>query len=897
MGQVSKFLVTDERTYDLSAYRWDDHMLSDLLIKKNDINSAQALDISRSLKEDIHKMAIHTITIPLLEQIVEAKLLEFGITKTTPIKLDSSMLVKEDLELSENAKTVLDRRYLKKDREGNTLEKPTDLFRRVAHHIALAENRYPDGARTDEVEELFYRMMTEFKFLPNSPTLMNAGRRLGQLAACFVLPIEDSMDGIFDSLKNAALIHKSGGGTGFSFSRLRPKDSRVGTTGGIASGPVSFMKIFNTATEQVKQGGTRRGANMAILDISHPDIIDFIQAKSDLRRWQNFNVSVSITDEWMGVLETRGDKQHEVYHPEWGKGLLWTKSDKIKAFRLEDSPAPGPDGEITWYPWTVQDTWNLIYERAWQTGEPGLLFIDRVNEDNPIDHLGQVEACNPCGEQPLLPFESCTLGSINLAKFYHEPDPGCGFIDWSRLKDTIHIAVRFLDNVIDVNKYPLPEIELTAKRTRRIGLGVMGWADLLFKANIAYDSEEALALAEEVGKFFQATAKRASEDLVLQEGRSAYPSFDKDKNNLPIRNSYRTTVAPTGTLSILAGCSSGIEPLFALAFKRQVLVDVDGNATELDEVNPWFERAVNDSNLPVDRKDGPSGLLQWVRCGGSIKDYIEDLGEDGGTLGELTRVFKTAHDIDPKAHVAMQAAWQEHTDASISKTINLPRDCDNTAIDDIYWDAYFSGCKGVTVYRDGCRDGDGQHQPMVVEHGSTNTVDPDLASGNGKAQEQKEAPADLEVLPAGRTKLKTQYGTLHVIVTHDPSTDAALEIFAQLGKNSDVIAADLEGMCRIASLYLRDGGTLDAVIDQWQGIGSSHVMPSAEGKIKSIADALAKALKKYVAHRSGQATGKADTLTDLVETNYRLMCPSCNKGALVFQEGCRKCPGCGFSEC
>ncbi|HYQ61407.1 MAG TPA: adenosylcobalamin-dependent ribonucleoside-diphosphate reductase, partial [Desulfatiglandales bacterium] len=463
MTQVDRLLVKDEQGSDLASFSWDDRQFSDLLASANCVNTAQAVDISRSLMEEIRKREIQTITVPLLEKIIEDKLKEYGISKADPVRLDNSLFVRKGkLVLSANAKTVLERRYLRKDLNGKIIETPEEMFRRVARHIAKAEKTYGDETRVKQMEEVFHAMMTEFKFLPNSPTLMNAGRRLGQLAACFVLPVEDSMEGIFDALKSAALIHKSGGGTGFAFSRLRPKNSKVGTTGGVASGPVSFMKIFNTATEQVKQGGTRRGANMAILRVDHPDIMEFITCKRDNRELNNFNISVGVTDAFMEAV--KAGSSYDLIDPR----------EKRKVTELD-----------------ALEVYNALVYNAWESGDPGVIFLDRVNRDNPTPDLGEIESTNPCGEQPLLPMEACNLGSINLAKFVTVKE-GLPSIDYNGLKDLVWNSVRFLDNVIDMSKYPLPEIEKMARGNRKIGLGVMGFADMLFQLGVPYDSEQAL---------------------------------------------------------------------------------------------------------------------------------------------------------------------------------------------------------------------------------------------------------------------------------------------------------------------------------------------------------------------------------------------------------------------
>ncbi len=488
MFQGGKILVTEDAHFDLNTYIWDDHLFSDSLVRDNSISKDQAIRISQFLRKEIDKMETQTITMPVIDEIVRIKAVECGCKNFSSIQFDKSMFVKNELFLSKNAQTVLERRYLKKDGEGRIVETPEQMFRRVAHHVAKAEKKYGDAYDVKNMEDIFYNMMTEFKFLPNSPTMMNAGRRLGQLAACFVLPVEDSMEGIFDSLKNAAIIHKSGGGTGFSFSRLRPKNSRVGTTGGIASGPVSFMKVFNTATEQVKQGGTRRGANMAILRVDHPDIMEFIHCKSDNNELNNFNISVGITDTFIKALN--GGNTYD----------------------LIDSGKNKKVGELN-----SVEVYQAIVKQAWKNGDPGILFLDRINNNNPTPLLGEIESTNPCGEQPLLPMEACNLGSINLAKFVIENGKE-STIDYEGLKNIVWQTVRFLDNVIDISKYPLPEIENMVKGNRKIGLGIMGFADMLYQLNIPYNSEKALETAEEVMCFIQEASHEASKQLAEKRG-------------------------------------------------------------------------------------------------------------------------------------------------------------------------------------------------------------------------------------------------------------------------------------------------------------------------------------------------------------------------------------------
>jgi ribonucleoside-diphosphate reductase alpha chain len=556
-------------------------------------------------------------------------------------------------ELSENALTVLRRRYLARD--GERVETPADLWDRVARHVAAADARYgASEAQVAATAEKFAARMAALEFMPNSPTLMNAGRPLGQLAACFVVPVEDSTPGIFDAVGWAAQIQKTGGGTGFSFSRLRPAGDMVASTGGISSGPVAFMQVFDIATEAIKQGGTRRGANMGMLRVDHPDILEFIAVKLDPARMRNFNLSVAITDKFMAAA-IAGDA-YDLVSPRTGAVVR----------RLD-----------------ARHVLDAIVGAAWAVGDPGLVFIDRINATQPTPSLGAIEATNPCGEQPLLPFESCTLGSINVARFVK-----AGQVDRGRLREAIREAVHFLDNVIDQNRYPLPQIEKATRATRKIGLGVMGWADLLVALDIAYDSDAALALAGELAQLLEDESIAASEELAATRG--PFPAWDGSRwsaEGRKLRNATTTTVAPTGTISIIAGCSSGIEPLYALAYQRHVL---DGAV--LTEVNPGFRRAAEAAGAWTD------GVAAAVARTGRARGVV-------GVPEALARRFPTAHDVDVDWHVRMQAAWQRHVHAAVSKTINLRRDATPAEVKSAYELAYGLGCKGITVYRDGSREG------------------------------------------------------------------------------------------------------------------------------------------------------------------------------------------------
>lgn len=572
-----------------------------------------------------------------------------------------------NLNLTENALIVLDKRYLKKDRDGNIIETPEEMFHRVAKNIASAEFIYNPKAVVSEVEEEFYETMTNLDFLPNSPTLMNAGRELQQLAACFVLPIDDSLDSIFEAVKDTAIIHQSGGGTGFSFSRLRPKNDRVSTTSGVASGPVSFMKVFNTATEVIKQGGARRGANMGILRVDHPDIMEFIRAKENPAEFTNFNLSVGIDDKFMKAFED--DANYDLINPRNNKVIKGLKA---------------------------KDVFNDIVDAAWKNGEPGIVFLDTINRFNPTPHLGKIEATNPCGEQPLLPYEACNLGSINLTRMIKKGAKGQGVtieslnpfeIDWQKLEKTVRLGIRFLDNVIDVNKYPLPQIDRMCKGNRKIGLGVMGFADMLILLNIPYSSQMALGTAEGLMKFIEEKAKETSAELAKERG--VFPNYKGsiyEKSGVMIRNATTTTIAPTGTLSIIANCSSGIEPLYGITYTRKILDDV-----ELKVINPNFEEIAKKNGFYSER------LMDTIIAFGSIQERT-DVPDD------VKRLFTTAHDITPEDHIRIQAAFQKYTDNAVSKTVNFHEDAKKADVEKAFLLAYKLGCKGVTIYRSKSRE-------------------------------------------------------------------------------------------------------------------------------------------------------------------------------------------------
>lgn len=833
-------------------------------------------------------------------------------TTSQPTSLDKDQLI--DPCLTTNALIVLKKRYLKKDEHGKVCEDPKDMFIRNAECAASVE---PDDRKSFWAGE-FYNIMASGFFMPNSPCLMNAGRPLGMLSACFVLGVEDDLVSILDTQRDLALIQRAGGGTGFDFSDLRPCGSIVQSSGGETSGPLAFIKAYSATTHAIQQGAFRRGANMGILRVDHPDIIDFIKIKEDLTELQNYNLSVAVTNEFMYEIFDAPGRQHEVSHDKWGEGALWIKrntmggTEEVKAI-LNTETAKRSE----WDPWTYNDTWNLICKRAWETGEPGLFFIDHANEDSPIPHVGRITATNPCGEQPLHPWDSCNLGSLNLAKF-HDPIIGVHFPQLAR---HVHIAVRFLDNVIDANKYPLEKAREMSQKTRRIGLGVMGFADLLYAMEIPYNSDKARKLGTEIMGFISDEAFKASAKLGKEKGNfgayqgSGYQLDSKSwggdgKDSVPMRNSYRTTVAPTGTISIIADCSGGIEPLFALAFTRQVMPDGDGVFTTMVETNKWFEDYVNNSDLS---DETASDLMNWAIAKGSIQNYpgLPDEAE-ADILKTIKEIFVVASDLSMEDHVHMQACWQEYVDSAISKTINLGHDSSISDVKEAYELAFTLDLVGVTVYRDGCRDGvAGMKQPMSVVKIDTNEDEADC-----EPRTTKELAAEFDqiaisvsdprppsvFMPALKTSLRTQWGHLHVTIVEDSEGEPS-EFFAQLGKAGDMIAADLEAICRLGSLALRGGIDLKAVIKQIEAIGSIAVAPSEHGKITSLPDALAKVLASYCNYKANQLLHKTNmvvqtskfVVADAKQELYAQKCPSC-QGPLAYQEGCLSCR-CGFSQC
>jgi len=747
------------------------------------------------------------------------------------------MRAHKDIHISDNALEVLKRRYLIKDKVGRVIETPRELLIRVAKFIAEADRNYgADDEQVDATAQGFFDIMVNLEFLPNSPTLMNAGRQLGQLSACFVLPIGDSMEEIFQANKYAALIHKSGGGTGFSFSRLRPRNSLVATTSGVASGPVSFMKVFNASTEAVKQGGTRRGANMGVLRVDHPDILEFISCKDDPGEITNFNISVAVTDAFMEAVEK--GTTYPLHNPHTGK----THEVDGTEVRLD-----------------AREVFDLIVDHAWRTGEPGVVFIDRMNRLNSMYPSEEIEATNPCGEQPLPPYDSCNLGSINLGKLALSPLPvdytisdAASGVDWERLGSVVRVAVHFLDNVIDQNKYPIDEIERQTKKNRRLGLGVMGWADMLVRLGLPYNCEEAIVLAEKVMAFIQNEARNHSSELAKSRGK--FPNWEGSvyrQDNVAMRNAALTTIAPTGSISIIAGCSSGIEPYYAIAFERNVL---DG--ARLVEVNQLFEQTARRQRFYSDE------LIQRIASRRSLADFKE--------IPESVRgVFLTATDISAEDHIRMQAAFQKHCDSSVSKTVNFPQSATNADVKEAFEQAYRLGCKGVTIYRDSSRP-----DQVLSTVGRT-------AAGVLTATRVQQRPALLSGITE---KIKTGYGNLYVTV--NTKDGRPFEVFAHIGKSGYTTMADTEAICRLISLALRSNVPVDNVIRQLRGIGGSSQVFSGGAKIFSIPDAIAQVLNRHFGQSEhGQRT------SDSVE-----ICPECS-GAMAFDSGCFTCPSCGYSTC
>jgi len=832
-----------------------------------------------------------------------------------------------DPDLTDNARTVLARRYLKKDETGEPIEGPRDLFWRVASEIAAIDRRY--GATEAELDTLahrFYALMAQGVFEPNSPTLMNAGRPLGQLSACFVLPVPDSLAGIYETLRDMALIHQSGGGTGFGFSRLRPKGDVVKSTMGVASGPVSFMEVYDASTEAVKQGGTRRGANMGILRVDHPDILGFIDCKADKNKITNFNISVGVTDAFMDAVRRGAD--YDLLNP-----------------RTRE-----PVGRLN-----ACEVFSKVIDGAWRNGEPGVYFIDQANRYNPVPHLGEYEATNPCGEQPLLAYDVCNLGSVNVGHFVDEN----AVVDWEGLRDAIHDSTHFLDNVIDANRYPLPQIDDLSKRIRRVGLGIMGWADMMVRVGEPYGSPRSVDLGRGLMEFVDDEAKVKSERLA--EDRGAFPEWPqsiwgpdetcaRDASGTRIRpmrklrNCNLTTVAPTGTISIIAGCSGGIEPLFAVAFMRNQA------GVLMPDVNPEFVRRAKEGGWYSEE------LMKRIADEGHI--HFDEVP------GDVQGVFVTAHDVSPERHIRMQAAFQKFTDSAISKTCNFPQSATDEDVRKIYELAHELECKGVTVYRDGSRDeqvlSTGKTaktvQQQAQESGNAVTLDPafagelagaqaklaDLEATNQELEQQNRQLGDeierkaqrIAELEGGKIKkvgkrqrpsvlrghtrqMESPLGTMYVTINEDEQ-GRPFEVFVALGKTGGAAMADAEAIGRLISLALRSGISLRDVHKQLRGISSDRAVGLGPSKVLSGPDAIAQVIEKFLEEKEGvqqalpippveqgrKTNGGTQTAHRPVIQRYQEsaarvfmgVCVECGS-SMAFEEGCAKCYACGHSEC
>ena len=715
--------------------------------------------------------------------------------------------------LTDTAETVLKRRYYLKDTEGNPTENWESLCRRVAGAVAAAGQ--PSTDQSEALSERFFDMIHQMDFLPNSPCLMNAGTDLGQLSACFVLPVEDSMDGIFTAIRNGALVHKTGGGTGYSFSRLRSKNASVRSTQGVASGPLSFAAVFDAATETIKQGGKRRGANMGVLRIDHPDILDFITAKQNQNKFNNFNFSVAITDAFMTALKE--DSDYDLIEPNTRK--------VIKSLN-------------------AKEVFEQIIDLAWHNGEPGVLFIDSANRNNPTPQLGVFEATNPCGEQWLLPYESCNLGSINLANFVND-----GAVDYQRLEKVVQTATVFLDNVIDCNRYPIPEIEEMTLKTRKIGLGIMGLHDLLIQLRTPYAGDEGRQTASDVMNFIQDAAIAESERLAEKKG--TFPAYDPEINEFnPRRNAALTSIQPTGTVSMIADCASGCEPYFSIVMIKHVM---DGDRLIL--VNKYFEEIAKEEGFYSE------SLMNKVADSGTVIGHSE-------IPKEWQEIFRTAQDIDPEDHIKMQGILQQSgVDSSISKTINLPNSAGRDEVKKAYLLGYELGCKGLTVYRDGSRDS----QVLNTKERSEKDLKTAIVNENGSVK--RTLP---DMLNAKRYRVKDQdQKSVYIIVCFDEN-EKPMEVFAKFPFDNRIDLKDKSTMwtttCRLVSLALRFNVPMSEIIKQ---------LDRSSGHMLDLPAQLSKLFKSFMA---GTQYGFSST------------CPECS-GPLVFEEGCETCKSCGYSKC
>ena len=820
-------------------------------------------------------------------------------TKKTSTNLNRYGEVINDFEpapLTDNSKVVLEHRYLLKDENNEVIETPNEMFIRVAKALAKPEKSYGlDDIGVKQIENLFYQSMASLEFLPNSPTLMNAGTGAGTLSACFVLPLTDSMEGIMKAAHDAAMVQKFGGGTGFSLSEIRPTGTPIATTHGKACGPIAVLKLLSSVSTLVTQGGKRDGANMAVMDVHHPNILDFIECKTIEGQIHNFNISVGASDEFMEAVKNGTEYS------------LYVKSD----------PADENSEKVVAGKLDAREVFAKIVHGAWLNGEPGMIFLDEVNRNSPVKHVGMITATNPCGEQPLLPNESCNLGSIDVAKFVKDSD-GKVEIDWTKLSKTIRLTTRFLDNVIDGNKYAIPEIEEMNLGTRKLGLGVMGFADLLVKLGISYDSDEGVEIGRKIMAFFKEESDNESRDLAIERG--PFPKWtgsDMEKRGEePLRNACRLTVAPTGTISMIAGASSGIEPIFSLAYRKHNILEGE----TLFYVDKNFENICRYENIYSE------DLMEYLSDGGSLQDRLD-------VPDNVKNLFHTAADISPTYHVLMQSAFQESTDAGISKTINFPNEATIEDVENAYMLAWETKCKGITVYRSGSR------QVEVLTSGHDTSNDKTREDLNGEVTNEEldnilpEKSVNGYITPMDRpqelygitSRVKTGRGNLYVTI--NMAGDKPFEIFTTHGKAGGNDAAMAEAVSRVSSLCLRSGLDPKEIIEQLRGI--TDIPAWDEGNlVRSVPDALAMVLEKVVSNNSSsvinEATQKSmfsinnsesqssmitvdekkkivkDTISVSVPANAAASmqnCPECDVGNLAFEEGCQKCYSCGYSKC
>lgn len=771
------------------------------------------------------------------------------------------------MDLTENSRIVLEKRYLRKNSDGEIIETPEKMFERVASAIAEPENLYDDTGDFSYWQGRFYEIMHTLEFVPNSPTIMNAGTGAGTLSACFVMGLDDSMEDIMTTAKETAMVQKYGGGTGFALSKIRPKGNPISTTHGQACGPVSVLRHLSSVSTLVTQGGKRDGANMAVMDVHHPDILEFIECKQEEGQIHNFNISVGVSDEFMNAV--KNGTSYELRDPESGEVV-----DKIEASLVFDK----------------------VIEGAWRNGEPGVIFLDKVNADNPTLNIGKMTATNPCGEQPLLPYESCNLGSINLTKFVIE-DSDVKSLDWDRLKEVVHVSTRFLDNVIDANVYSVDKIENMTKSTRKIGLGVMGFADMLVQLNVPYDSEEGLSLGRKLMKFIRSESDEMSKTLASERG--VFPAFEGSKydstDGFEVRNACRLTVAPTGTISMIAGCSSGIEPLFALCYHKHNIL----GGESLLYVDKGFEKVAKEGGFYSQE------LLNYLADGGSLqeRDDVPDWAK---------RLFVTSSDISPEMHVRMQAVFQESVDSAISKTINFPNSASDDDVRSAYLLAWELSCKGITVYRAGSRDAEvltaGKEKDSSEENNVESTDNTNLKS---EMLTERQRP---KVLSGVTERVRTAHGNLFVTINYNEE-GKPFEVFASLGKAGSTESAQLEAITRLTTMSLRAGVEPSQIIQHLQGITDEPIWDKGS-LVRSTPDAVAQVLSRHLLKNNSIDVNTSsdveqlglfagDSTEEVIKESEsseevlvkKLACPDCSIGVLVHQEGCLRCADCGYNKC